>query len=133
LLKVRAAALVRVVCEVDKEQPGALRFVRLRGEVPWVLADADLQADLRRLGEAADDLAARAVLAGPGETERALRDALDPESPLATAGPERLIRLADAASRPAAASPRLELYPRGMPAARALDLSAAALSSGLTP
>jgi hypothetical protein len=73
------------------------------------------------------------LLAGPGETERALRQVLEPDSPLASVMADRLVRLAAAASRAAAASPRLELYPRRMPAARALDLSAAALTGGLVP
>ncbi len=131
--RLRAAALVRAVCEVERDQPGGLRFVRLGGERPWVLADSDLQSDLRRLGAAADALAARPVLAGEGETERALHDELEPDSGLARVARERLIRLAAAASDAAAASPRLELYPRAMPAARALELSAAALTGGLTP
>ena len=40
---------------------------------------------------------------------------------------DRLVRLASAASTGAALSSRLELYPRGMPAARALKLGAGAL------
>ena len=133
LRRVQAAALVRAVCEVERDEATGLRFARLHNDQPWVLERADMPGELRRLGELADELAARPVLAGAGETERALRGVLEPDSPLALLQTERLIRLAAAASRTAAASPRLELYPRAMPGARALELSAAALSSGLSP
>src|SRR5690606_1514926 len=53
-------------------------------------------------------------------------------SPLATRTTDALLGLAADASQPAALSPRLELYPRGLDATRALKLSAGALGSALT-
>src|SRR5262249_16207577 len=49
------------------------------------------------------------------------------DSPLASVSPDRLLTLAAEASAHAAASARLELYPRGLDADRALRLSAGAL------
>jgi hypothetical protein len=55
-------------------------------------------------------------------------------TPLATLPADQRLTLAARASQRAAASARLELYPRGMDAARALKLSLAALSGlGLSP
>jgi hypothetical protein len=47
--------------------------------------------------------------------------------------PERLVELATAASKSAARSTRLEVYPQKMPAARAVELSSSALVGSLTP
>jgi hypothetical protein len=63
---------------------------------------------------------------GPAETHRVLSD-LVTDTPLAELPADRLVRLAAEASRTAAASLRLELYPRGMDGRRALELSAAVL------
>jgi serine/threonine protein kinase len=121
----RACALVRVVVELDKENPDGIRFVRL-GDASWILRREDLEAPLQQLGAAADDIASREPLMGPAETHRVLGD-LVADTPLAALAPDRLVRLAADASRKAAASLRLELYPRGMDARRALELSAAVL------
>ncbi len=126
----RACALVRVVAELDKDDPGGIRFVRLAGGAPWLLRREDLEAPLEQLGAAADELAAREPLAGPAEAHRVLA-AIAEKTPLAQLGPDRLVRLAAEASRGAAASSRLELYPRGMDGRRALALSAAILPGQL--
>jgi serine/threonine protein kinase len=130
-VRVCAAAVLRAIAEVDKDLTTGLRFVRLADDRSWLVSTMELTSDLRALGARADALAARDVLAGPDEVDRTLREALTDGSPLATLAADRLVRLAAAASDGAAASPRLELYPRGMSAARALKLSAAALGSGL--
>ncbi len=124
----RAAALVRLVAEIEKDDPGGLRFVRLEGDSPWILRSEDIEQVVRRLGAVADELASRPVLAGPAEAARALAEVVQ-GSPLASLGSDRLVRLAAAASKRAAASARLELYPRGMDPRRALELSAAVLTS----
>lgn len=133
LVRVRAAAVLRAIVEVDKDAPAGLRYVRLAGDRPWLVTSTELVPELRALGERAEQLAAREVLAGPGEAERTLREALADGSPFAALPADRLIRLAAAASEHAAASPRLELYPREMSAERALQLSATSLGSGLDP
>lgn len=131
-LRVQAAAVLRALCEVDKAEPAGMRYVRV-AERPWLVAQAELTADLRTLGRAADGLARREVPAGLSETEHALRAALDSSSPLFSLATPRLVRLAADASEHAAASSRLELYPRGMTSRRALELSSQALGTGLEP
>jgi hypothetical protein len=79
----------------------------------------------------ADELAARPSVPGPGEVARAFGDAVV-DTPLSALPPERLADLAAAASENAARSARMEIYPRGMAAERALELSASQLKSGLT-
>jgi hypothetical protein len=87
---------------------------------------------VERLGAAADELAARTVLASPGEVTRVLA-AIVAGTSLSRASPERLTDIAAMASRSAARSARLELYPRNLDPSRALSLSNAVLSSDLTP
>jgi serine/threonine protein kinase len=131
LVRARAAMLVRAVTEVEKEHLGGLRFVRLRDEAPWVFA-SDLHKDVvSKLGDGADDLAVRSVLASPGEVARVLTDAVA-GTPLAGLPSDRLAALAASASRKAALSARLEIYPRDMAPARALDLCAAVLGGRVT-
>ena len=127
---VRAAALVRIIADVEKDGPSGLRFVRLDGDAAWILQSDDIEQTLRRLGATADELAARAVVAGPFEARRALVE-VAVGTPLGLP-PERLVPLAAAASRRAAASSRLEVYPRGTEARRTVELSSAVLTSDMT-
>ncbi len=132
-LRVPAAALLRALSEVDKDDGAGLRYVRLADDRPWLLSSAELASDLRELGKVADRLADYPVPAGLSETESDLRAALSEGSPWRTLPTARLVRLAAAASERAAASSRLELYPRGMDGRRALELSSQALGTGLSP
>ena len=132
VLHARAGALLRIVLEVEKEDDAGLRYVRIGSGFPWVCAsDAHARA-VKALGDAADDLAARPVLAGQGETARVLAETVE-GTPLASVSPQRLAELAALASEEAARSSRLEIYPRGMSPERALSLSASLLRSGITP
>lgn len=126
-----AGALIRICCELDREDPDGIRLLRLRDDMPWILSHDELPPIIRSLGAAADRLARRDVLASPGEAHRVLAGIVE-TSPLGRLNADRLTELAAAASREAARSPRLELYPRGMPATRALELSAAVLKGGLS-
>ncbi|HWA24381.1 MAG TPA: BREX system serine/threonine kinase PglW [Lacunisphaera sp.] len=126
-----AAALLRIVTLVEREAEGGLVWERRDGK-PWLLADSALTSSLDRLGAGADELAARAVLASPGEATRVL-SALVEGTPFANLSPERLTELAALASRSAARSARLELYPRKLDAGRALLLSNSVLVGELTP
>jgi serine/threonine protein kinase len=83
-----------------------------------------------RLGRRADDLAGQDPLPGTTVVVRELRavPAPDGQAPLADT---RLVALAAAMSRRAAASPRLELYPRDLDLAKALRISQAA--AGVRP
>lgn len=132
VLHARAAALFRVVDEVEHGRPGRLRVMRLASGSIWVLAAEEHKPVIEALGRTADELAIRAILASPGEAARRIAEGAA-GTPFAALPPERLVDLAAAASRRAALSTRLEIYPRGLPAERALDLSAAVLANGLVP
>lgn len=125
-----ARALVRVVVECDKDDPLGIRLVRIAGN-PWLVRRADLEPIVARLGEIADELAARDILVGPAEAHRTLVEVVA-DSPLAELTQDRLVRLAASASHDAAASNRLELYPRKMDGRRALELSAAVIPAKIT-
>lgn len=122
----RAAARAGVETELATAQP---RLLQRRHQDSVLLADArddalDAGAALGwavRLGERADQLAGEDTMASSDEVVERLR-ALRPPPALGQLGPERLVRLAAAASRSAAASGRLELHPRDLGAERALDL-----------
>ena len=132
LTHARAAALARIVTEVEKDEPDGLRYVRMHSKQPWVVqSDAHTQA-LRGLAEVADDLAARSVVAAPGEAARAFSERAA-DTPFELLPPDRMARLGAEASERAACSARLEIYPRGMPAERALDLSSSLLRTDLPP
>ena len=88
--------------------------------VPGELADYALA-----LGARADLLAAREPLPGKAEVMRELRSVAPPEG-MTPFADTRLAGLAAAVARDAVASPRLELYPRGLPLAEALRISQAA-------
>ncbi len=132
LRRARAAALLRIVAEVERAEPDGLRFVRLHDAEPWLAQSEAHLETVRALGKAADDLASRPVLASPSEAGRVLADVVR-GTPLEPLGTERLLDLAVEASRGAARSTRQEIYPRGMAPERALDLTASVLASGLGP
>ncbi|HLZ37458.1 MAG TPA: BREX system serine/threonine kinase PglW, partial [Mycobacteriales bacterium] len=81
-----------------------------------------------RLGAAADALAGTAPLPVPQRVVETLR-AVPPADPgdLGTASDELLVAVAVLAAQTAAATPRLEVYPRGLDAGRALRLAAGSL------
>lgn len=123
----RAAALVRALAESEKpvsdEDPApALILSRLGGHLVAVASDAHASA-VRALGAAADQIAARAVLASPSEAAATLAEVVR-DSPLAALSAARLLELGALASRTACVSARQELYPRSLAAGRALELSA---------
>jgi hypothetical protein len=86
------------------------------------------------LGRVADALAATDPLAAPSRVLAELQD-VDVPSDARLLPPPRLVTLAAAASRGAAVSSRLELYPRGMAATKAVQLALGALvgADQLTP
>lgn len=128
-----ARAAVRAAVESELVD-GAGRIQQRRARTRLLLADVrDEEIDgaavlgwAVRLGERADELGASPTLAGSAEAMERLR-ALRPPPPLNQPGQERLVQLAAAASSSTAASTRLELYPRGMEAQRALTLARSAL------
>jgi len=126
----QAATLLRIVASVEREQPGGVRIVRI-GERPWVVMDEGVASKIRELGRIADELAKREPLASPGEAARALRAEVE-GTPFAAAGDEQLTLLAAEASQLAARSSRFEIYPKGLSAKRALELTSPVLTGTLT-
>lgn len=125
-----AQGLVRVALEFRPDPPATWRRV---GDVPWVARDSEALEALASLAVAADALAATEPLPS-SEVVRATLAEASTGTPLATLPADQRLALAARASSNAAASARLELYPRGMDGARAIALSLAALSGpGLTP
>jgi serine/threonine protein kinase len=131
LLRAMGAALVRVVIEVDKDAPSALRLVRLRDREPWVFLTDEHGRVTRRLGDTADALASRPTLVSTGEVRRIMAEIVA-GTPLGSLKEERLLEIAAAASERAACSTRLELYPRGLDPQRVLELCAATFKGGVS-
>ncbi len=125
-----AGALVRLALELRPDPPLAWRRI---GSRPWVAMDATALDAAASLGSRADDLSRTEPLPS-SETVRRKLSAVVAGTPLEALAPDRLVALAAQASTSAAASARLELYPRGMAADRALKLSLSVLAPpGLTP
>lgn len=126
----QAATLARIVTAVEREQPDGLHWVRVN-DCPWVVISAECAPVLRELGHTADELAKREILASPGEVTRLLRAQIDEKHVLASATDEQLATWASKASQIGALSSRLEIYPRGLPARRALELTSPVLTGEL--
>src|SRR6266542_1671657 len=130
----RARAVLRAALETEAAR-STNRFTwrRLGGGASAVVAlrsdtlDAEELADYAAsVGVVADQLAAADPLLSPAMALQRLRKVPAPTG-LSPLSDHRLARLAAAASATAAVSRRIELYPRGLPAARALRLARAAL------
>ena len=124
----RGRAVVRAAWEVERtaDEP---RFgaARIGDRIHIYGSDCPEAADwAERLGRLADDLATADPLLPPASIADRLRAAAPPPAGIAI-DDTRLIRLAAAASTKAAVSSKQELYPRGMPATRALRLAQAAI------
>ncbi len=119
-----AAALVRVALELRPNAPATWRRI---GSTPWVARDPEILDALAALAETADLLAITEPLPSSEVVRTRLGEVVE-GTPLATLPADQRLSLAAQASTNAAASARLELYPRGMDAKRALALSLAALS-----
>ena len=86
--------------------------------------ERDLLDYAERLGDRADALVAAETLPGGAEVRAALEAVpRDPDEAIAPMPGADLVGLAAAASRRAALTPRLELYPRDLPLPRALRLA----------
>jgi len=132
-----AGAVAYAAVEAEAAREGA-RFVLYRGRdhlfvvgtpelaEPFAATPAARARYAELLGARADELAAADPLLPRERAEEELLAVSAPEGdrPLPL---ERLLRLAVAASRQAALSSRMEVYPRGMSAVRALRLGAGSL------
>lgn len=121
-------ALIRAAAEVEslREDP---RYLVRRQVGGIVVARNDSLARLAfALGERADQLAGQELLPSQQRAIEQLRTVVPNHPALVALHENRLLRLAAAASCTAALSSRNEIYPRGMPAARALRLCQGALA-----
>lgn len=125
-----AAALIRVALELRPQPVAEWRRI---GNRAWLARDRAALEGVAALGAAAEKLATTEPLPSIEAVRAALAEvALG--TPIAELPHDRRVALAAAASTVAAASARMELYPRGMEASRALTLSVGALvGDGLTP
>jgi hypothetical protein len=121
-----AAAVVRAGMEAESDL-ASQRYQLFGGDpMPLVATSAEHADYAKRLGEEADRVAHNEPLLAPQRAAESLEavprpDAVDPLSV------QRLLKLASAASRTAALSSRVEIYPRGMPASQAIRQSLGAL------
>ena len=143
-----AAACVRASAEVERHRAAPRWVVRRVAAPSGVLLARDAINDdgtprldgqgladyAERLGYQADTLAGTDPLPSPARVVEALQGVAVPPG-MTMPAPNRLLALAAAVSREAALSSRLELYPRGMAAERALKLALGALAGAraLTP
>ncbi len=109
------------------------RFMEYRcGDRVFVSMSPDLKNYAVALGEVADKLAGEDPIPSPARVLEALRKVKAPEFPESAFAPsdQRLCQLAVAASKSAALSSRMEIYPVGLAADRALMLAQNALFGG---
>ena len=132
-----AAALAAAAVETEMAREGA-RYTLHRGAQTVLIVATPSLADAytatpaaraqyaERLGARADALAQADPLLAPARLAEELQAVSPPEGdPQLT--PDRLLRLAVATSQQAALSSRMELYPRGMAALRAIKLGGGSL------
>ena len=123
-----ASIAVRAALEAEKgtDQP---RFDEYRtGELIFLAVHPDLKSFALRLGQAADQLAEENPIPAPSHVLEVLSSVVFPALPgLPVPSHNRLLQLAVTASEHAALSPKLEIYPRGLAAERALALAQSAL------
>lgn len=124
-----AAAVARAAVETETGYATARFQLRRALGVPTVACSAELALYAVKLGQAADALASADPLPSPLRVFQALFEVPLPGLPDNCLQPsnDRLLRLAASTSSKAAVSSRQELYPRGMPAERALRLGAGAV------
>lgn len=129
-----ARAVVRASYETEKGMKEPRWLLHRAGDRALLALSDELASWAERLGDRADQLALLDPLPSP---QRVLETLQSVPAPVASGDVEpvsgaRLVRLAASASVRAAVSSRLELYPRGLPAARALKLAAGAVLSRAT-
>jgi serine/threonine protein kinase len=99
----------------------------------FIALSPELKSYAASLGQLADQLAANEPLPSPASVVEALRKVPAPAFPEDVAAPsdQRLCQLAVAASRTAALSSRMEIYPAGISAERAIALTQNAFFGGV--
>ena len=125
LRTIRALAVARAAVEAERERKEP-RFDDFRRTALLVATSATAADYADVIGETADQLAKADPLLPPSRALAELEE-VDPPEGITGLLPTRIVQLAAAASKTAAVSSRLEIYPRRMPAARALQLAQGAL------
>ena len=121
-----AIGIVRIAVEAENLLVEPRLTLRRESETMLVSSSADLADYAICLGRTADRLAGEEPLVSPGRVMQELQSVAAPAD--TSILDSRLLRLAAAVSQSAAVSSRLELYPRGMDALRALKLSLGAVA-----
>lgn len=121
-----ASMILRVAVETERMSDEPRFIYRRAGKTVIVAGTSDLADYVERLGKEADSLADLDPIPTPARLIERLRGIALGEgiAPLTDA---RLVKLGSAASTHAAVSSRMELYPKGMEAVRALKLAHGAL------
>ena len=122
-----ARAVVRAAVEVERTMAEPRLIVRRDGPRVLLTESAELANYADHLGRVADRIANEDPLLSPARALEQLREV--PAPPNTVVADTRLLRLAAEVSQRAAVSGRQELYPRGMPASRALKLSLGTLQA----
>ncbi len=132
-----ARAVARAASETEKGMKEPRWLLHRAGDRSLLSLSDELASWAERLGNKADQLALLDPLPSPQRVLEALQALPAPASPpnVEPLSGARLVRLAASASTRATVSSRLELYPRGLSAGRALKLAAGAVLSAasLTP
>ncbi len=132
-----ARAVVRAAWETERGMKEPRWVLHRSGERILVALTDELASWAERLGNKADQLASQDPLPSPQRVLEALQALPAPALPaeVEPVAGARLVRLAASASTEAAVSSRIELYPRNLPASRALKLAGGAVLSSaiLTP
>jgi hypothetical protein len=127
----RAQAVTRAAIETELAKQESRITLRRSGKRILIADNVDARGEeladyAEALGQLADEIAEAEPLLSPTAAIERIRALVAPDS-FAGMSNLRLLRLAVAASQGAALSSRAELYPRGMPADRAIELGQGAL------
>jgi serine/threonine protein kinase len=127
-LRLRLASAVVRACQEAESSLAKPRYQLFEHEPMPLLALGPDQADYaKRLAASADQIAQADPLLAPQHALKTLESVERPAA-ISALSVQRLLRLATAASRTAALSSRLEIYPRGLSAIQAMRLSYGALT-----
>jgi serine/threonine protein kinase len=122
-----ASVITRAAVETESSTDSP-RFIQRRSGSTIIIARDAVVADyVERLSRAADRLAELDTVPTPARTIETLRAVAAPDG-IGVINDSRLVQLAVAASTKAAVSSRLEIYPKAMPAVKALKLAHGALT-----
>src|SRR5205814_10709458 len=132
-----ALAAVRAAVEIDSQYDELALKQRRHGSQVMIALEANAAGGpdtpsapalldyADALGRVADRLSSEDALPSPATVLRALRAVSAPSGVAEALDERRLVQLAAAASKDAAANARLEVYPRDLPPHRALRLAQA--------